>query len=196
MAKSTVASKISKAIFVGSIFSLAGLSGCASSPPGCDAPETVKTMERLVMDVVVDAQDLYPKGEFDSSRVYFFPALSFIYGDHIFVQNNKERIGELHNEALQIYKIGISTELLAVTSEGYDKQARKHTCKATLQMTSDASNQVMTTKHLEYSIQATAEKDGFIVVAQELDPFIKMVTKDAADFIIDSIKNGLKRWPK
>ncbi len=145
------------------------------------------------METVEEAQDLHKPIGSNELSAYFFAALSLkrSYGPA-----DKYKIAELHQQALQSYRDGISTTLAGVTSNGYDDKARRHSCKATLKMASNAGKQTMTVKSLEYTVQATAVKDEFLVEAQGLQPFITMVSRDPSDYIVAAISKGMDKEPR
>lgn len=120
--------------------------GCESKPPDCADPKTVSTAKALVKESFVG----------QISRKFNNP------------QTEPDRIESARAIAeVRKYAEGISTEVSAVVTDGYSREARKHSCKGTFQVKTPNGN-VFTMKDATFTVQGTAgDKDQFLVeVAQ------------------------------
>ncbi len=164
------------------------LSGCAPKPPACDDAAVASTIHQLVMDHVTDSMDLKKPIGRDALSGYYFTALSLKAMPRA---TDREHIPGLQQAALAGYTGGASTILSAVTTDGYDSQARRHSCKATIKLQSKATGQTMEVRGVPYTVQGTAKAGEFLVESPGLDEFIATVGKDAIDHVVSAITKGL-----
>ncbi len=169
------------------------LSACAGKPPGCDDPAVVTTLQGLVMDPALDALDLVKPFARDARSSYFVGKL---FAKRNWRETDRPQIEALHQDALARYRDGISASLSGVTTDGYDSQARRHQCKATLKLQSKASGQIMESRGVVFTVQGTAKSGEFQVEAAGLDGFITLVSKDATGYVVNTIAKGIPREPE
>lgn len=164
------------------------LSACSSKPPACDDAAVASTIHQLVMDHVTEGMDMKKPFGRDALSRYYFAETAF---NSKLLATDKEHIPDLQQAALARYIEGASTSLGAVTTDGYDSQARRHTCKATVKLQSKASGRTMEVRGVTYTVQGTAKAGEFLVESQGLDEFIVMVGKDGIDYVVGAIVKGL-----
>ena len=169
------------------------LSGCAAKPPACDDAAVARTIQSLVLESALDALDLVKPIARDSRSSYFAGKL---YSRRNWRESDRAQMKAQHEQALARYRDGISTSLSSVTTDGYDSNARRHQCKATIRIESTASSQAMEARAVAYTVQATAKIGDFQVEIAEVENFITLVSKDATDYVVNAIVNGVPREPE
>jgi hypothetical protein len=138
------------------VLGLAGaavLAGCAKKPPGCADPETVKTLNTIVVDNV---RALMPK---------------FTGGEN---QDDPKNIQESYYQ-------GLKSELVNVVSNGYNEQAKLNTCRGNLSVSTPSGEKF--SRDISYTTQRTEDKDSqFLVEVQAFQPFIMAVSGDLTGY--------------
>lgn len=138
------------------VLGLAGavvLAGCAKKPPGCADPETVKTLNAIVVDNV---RALMPK---------------LTGGQN---QDDPKNIQEGYFQ-------GLKSELVNVVTDGYSEQAKKNSCRGNLTVTTLSGETF--SRDVSYTTQRTEDKDSqFMVEVQAFQPFIMAVSGDLTGY--------------
>ena len=164
------------------------LAGCAPKPPACDDAAVVQSIHQLVMGQVADAMKLEKSVGRNELARGFQDHLSLFIFLH---SSDRERIPGLHKPALARYTEGASTSLSAVATDGYDSQARRHQCKATIKLKSQATGQTFEARGVPYTVQATAKAGEFMVESSGLEGLVTVAGKDAIDYVVAAIAKGL-----
>ena len=162
------------------------LSACGAKPPACEDAAVARTIQQLVLEPAFAALNL------KNPRGYFIgPLLEKRHwrdADRAWVQ-------PLLDAAIAKYTAGAETTLSTVTTDGYDSQARRHTCKATIRLQSKATGQTMELRSVAYTVQGTAKAGEFQVALEGMDPFVTMVSRDAANYAVEAILRGASARP-
>jgi hypothetical protein len=162
------------------------LSACGAKPPACEDAAVVRTIQQLVLEPAFAALNL------KNPRGYFIGPLlakrQWRDADRAWVQ-------PLLDAALARYSAGVETTPSMVTTDGYDSQARCHTCKATIRLQSKATGQTMEVRSVDYTVQGTAKDGEFQVALGGMDPFVTMVSRDAASYAVEAILQGAPADP-
>jgi hypothetical protein len=134
------------------VLGLAGaavLAGCAKKPPGCADPETVKTLNAIVVDNV---HGLVPK---------------FTNGA---IEDDPKNIQEAYYQ-------GLKSELVNVVSNGYNEQAKLNACRGNLTVSTPSGQKF--SRDISYTTQRTEDKNSqFLVEVDAFQPFITAVASD------------------
>lgn len=126
------------------------LSGCAQKPPECGDPKTLETIQSLTVDNARGMLLRVPRSE--------------IY---------KDDPGNIQ----QGYFKSLKTNVAQIVSDGYNKDARKNSCRGKLSIFT-ASGQSLS-REVSYTTQLTQDKDGgFLVEIAQYSPFIEGVVGD------------------
>jgi hypothetical protein len=143
------------------LVSAAVLAGCAKKPPGCADPETLKTINSIVVDNV---KGLMPK-----------------FSDHQ-TDDDPQNIKDGYYRSLK-------TEVVNIVSDGYNEQARKNSCRGSLSVSTVTGGRF--SRDIVYSTQRTEDKDGgFLVEVQAFQPFVDAVAGDLTTHYFDKRYKG------
>lgn len=129
------------------------LAGCAKKPPGCAEPETVKTINSIVVDNVKGLMPQYIGTQ---------------------TQDDPQKIQDGYYQ-------GLKTEVVNVVSDGYNEQAKKYSCRANLSVTPVTGEKF--SRDIVYSTQRTEDKESdFLVEVQAFQPFVVAVAGDLTTY--------------
>ncbi|APW42012.1 hypothetical protein RS694_05310 [Rhodoferax saidenbachensis] len=115
------------------------LSGCAPKPPGCDDPQIVDRFRLGIADDGVKQ-----------------------ISNNIEAAGNWRRAGANQLRAqLDAFGKSIKVEMVTITTNGYDADAKLHSCSANLMVATDGSP--VQIERMPYSIQGTADGKDFVL---------------------------------
>lgn len=129
------------------------LAGCGKKPPGCAEPETVKTINSIVVDNVKELMPQYIGTQ---------------------TQDDPQKIQDGYYQ-------GLKTEVVNVVSDGYNERAKKYSCRANLSITPVTGEKF--SRDIVYSTQRTEDKESnFLVEVQAFQPFVVAVAGDLTTY--------------
>ena len=133
------------------VATLALLQGCAQKPPACGDAETVQTIQRLLIE---HTQELMPQA----------------LGGSPVVKDDPNKVQEAYYAALKVV-------LSNVVSDGYNEQAKKNSCRASMAVSTAAGETL--SRDLVYTTQKTEDKSGgFVVEVLDVQPFVMGLVND------------------
>lgn len=169
------------------------LAGCAAKPPACDDPAVVQSIKKMVMDPIAEAIHLTKRPNLNPLTRYY---LRVFVLNALPEESEIELVLNLQRPVFARYTEGATIHLNAVTTDGYDSQARRHNCKATIQLQSKATGQTMEVRGVTYTVQATAKAGEFLVEVPGLDNFIQMVGEDAIDYVSAAVIKSMREMDR